>query len=160
MNTEIERKFLIKNDSWKQFVTRSYSIKQGYFSTSDKTAIRVRISDNGSYITIKLPVSDQNECPEFEYDIPLSDAEQLIGFCQPHVVEKTRHEVFWDNRTWEVDIFENRLAGFEVAEIELSSVTDEIKILPPWVGREVTKDVKFTNKYMAFNYQVDINRKR
>ena len=151
MNIEIERKFLVINNLWKENEIRSFSIKQGYFLTSDKTAIRVRISDNGSYITIKLPTSENNECPEFEYDIPLEDAKKLIDYCQPHIVEKTRHIVEYCGMIWEIDEFENRLHGFTVAEIELLH-QDQDFIMPPWVGREVTGDIRFTNKYMAFNY--------
>jgi adenylate cyclase len=151
MNIEIERKFLVKNSTWKDSVTRSYSIIQGYFPTSDGSALRVRISDNGSYITIKLPKINGNECPEFEYDIPLQDATTLIDYCRPHIIDKVRHEVEWMGNLWEIDVFEDRLKGITVAEIELDSVSQDI-VLPSWVGREVTDDIKYTNKYLAFNY--------
>lgn len=151
MNNEIERKFLVKNNSWKASVVKEFSIHQGYFLTSDNTAIRARISDNGSYITIKLPKSTANVCPEFEYDIPCEDAVALIDYCEPHVIRKVRHHVLWDNHTWEVDVFQGNLLGIIVAEIETRTVDEQI-ILPPWVGKEVTDDIKYTNKYMAFNY--------
>lgn len=151
MNTEIERKFLVKSPEWKQHIKRSYSIKQGYFDTKDGSAIRVRISDNGSYVTIKLPKINDNECPEFEYHIPLEDAEYLINWCKPAVVEKTRHEVEWQGLLWEVDVFEGKLSGIIVAEIELDSMSDEIE-LPKWVAREVTEDVRYTNEYLASRF--------
>jgi len=150
MNNEIERKFLVKNDDWKNDVIKAFPIHQGYFRTSDNTAIRVRISDNGSYITIKLPKTADKGCPEFEYDVPYEDAVALIDYCEPHTIRKIRHHVLWDG-LWEIDVFQGRLSGIVVAEIEIPTVDEHIT-LPPWVGKEVTDDIKYTNKYMAFNY--------
>lgn len=148
MGIEIERKFLVLSDEWKNHIKRSFEIKQGYFSTTDGSAIRSRISDNGSYITIKLPKNGLNECPEYEYHIPQNEAEELIAWCHPKVISKIRNEVEWEGRIWEVDVFNGKYDGLVIAEIELTNPTENVP-RPHWCGKEVTDDIQYTNKYMA-----------
>ena len=119
MGIEIERKFLLKNDNWKPLVTKSKVIKQGYLQsgldTSQKSSIRVRISNHKANINIKS-VDLIMKRQEYEYEIPLDDAEQMLGtLCGEVIIEKTRHYVPHASHMWEVDVFEGDLAKLKTA---------------------------------------------
>ncbi len=144
MGIEIERKFLLKNDSWKQAVSSSVVIKQGYLAGSDKASVRIRIEGDKANINIKsmtLAITRQ----EYEYSIPLDDAEKLLqDLCEQPKIEKTRYIVKHQDHKWEIDVFTGDNKGLVVAEIELQS-EDEKFFRPEWVGDEVSDQVKYYN---------------
>jgi adenylate cyclase len=144
MATEIERKFLVIHDSWRQAVAKSSFYRQGYLANSDGASVRVRVADGKGYLNIKsmtLGVSRH----EFEYVIPLSDAEEMLDdLCIGAKIEKIRYFVDHGEHTWEVDVFEGDNEGLVVAEVELDSV-DEVFERPPWAGKEVSDDKRYYN---------------
>jgi len=151
MGIEIERKFLLKNNDWESMAAAKHVIKQGYLQsgleTSQKSSVRIRISDDKANINIKS-VDLAMVRQEFEYAIPLIDAEQLLAsLCNDIVISKTRYHVPYGKHLWEVDIFEGDNAGLEMAEIELDSV-DEVFEKPPWIGKEVSEDKRYYNIYL------------
>ncbi|VAW52820.1 hypothetical protein MNBD_GAMMA05-574 [hydrothermal vent metagenome] len=151
MGIEIERKFLLKNDDWKSQVTKTHVIKQGYLQSgleaSQKSSVRIRISDDKADINIKS-VDLTMVRQEFEYTIPLVDAEQLLtSLCDDIVISKIRYHVPYGEHLWEVDIFEGDNAGLQMAEIELNRL-DEAFDKPPWIGEEVSDDKRFYNIYL------------
>ncbi len=150
MALEIEHKFLLKNDSWKQQVSRSVKYKQGYLSSTEKNSIRVRISDKQAWLNIKSATIGNHRL-EYEYEIPLSDANEILEkLCHKPLIEKTRYFVVHDGHTWEIDVFEGDNEGLVVAEIELESL-DESFTLPDWVDREVTDDLRYYNNSLSKN---------
>jgi len=143
MGVEIERKFLIVDNSWKSGVT-GVRITQGYLSVDPKRAIRVRILDDQAILTIKGMLTDTAR-HEFEWPIPIGDAMSILdSLCLNPIIEKTRYEVPHMEHVWEIDEFHGENDGLVVAEIELSHEA-EIVPLPPWVGREVTHDPRYLN---------------
>ena len=149
MAKEIERKYLIDLHKIGPLEGGSV-IKQGYITTSDKTVVRVRIADNLAYLTLKGENKGVTRL-EFEYEIPIGDAEQIITeLCNGPVVEKTRYLVTHSEHTWEVDIFHGDNKGLEVAEIELGSETEKFDV-PDWVSIEVSGDVKYYNSNLLQN---------
>ncbi len=148
MGTEIERKFLIKNDGWKIHVTETHVIKQGYLQSglevSQKSSVRIRISNAQANINIKsAELSTVRQ--EFEYDIPLYDAGQMLKtLCHDIVIEKTRYHVPYKSHLWEVDIFASENAGLQIAEIELAHL-DECFERPEWLGEDVSDDGRYYN---------------
>lgn len=147
MGREIERKFLVKDDSWRQGASgRQY--RQGYISRDEQRAVRVRIVEARGFLTIKGRHSERTRL-EFEYEIPLADARELLDtLCQPPLIEKTRYRVDHAGNTWEIDVFHGENAGLIVAEIELSR-EDQPFELPPWAGREVTDDPRYLNTSLS-----------
>ena len=144
---EIERKFLISDDSFLAQAISYKRIAQGYLCSRKVTA-RVRIYGEQAFITFKGKSHDGGLSRfEFERAIPMRCAELLLSRCAG-VVEKTRHCVRHDNHIWEVDIFEGENEGLALAEVELSS-TDESINLPEWVWKEVTADYHYRNSYLA-----------
>ena len=154
MGTEIERKFLIKNDDWKAHVTETHVIKQGYLQSgldpSQKSSVRIRISNKQANINVKsAELSTVRQ--EFEYDIPLHDAEQmLMTLCREPVIEKTRYYVPYESHLWEVDVFSGNNAGLEMAEVELSRLEEHFE-KPDWLGAEVSHDKRYYNNYLINN---------
>lgn len=144
MPFEIEHKYLVKYDLWKQVVPdESKAVKQGYLSASPISSVRVRVMGDQGFVTIKGKSTNASRL-EYEYEIPLADAEEMLAkFCSEDIV-KTRHYVRHGNHTWEVDEFHGLNEGLIVAEIELSS-TDEQYELPEWVGLNVTHDKRYSN---------------
>jgi adenylate cyclase len=148
MAVEIERKFLIADETWKAAVTRHKRIRQAYLRADGKASIRVRITDDvHAALTIKTSRADLRR-HEFEYDIPVLEAEMLMSLREGHVVEKIRHLVPGEGVTWEVDVFEGDNAGLCIAEVELESVGQAI-VKPSWVGREVTGEGRYYNGSLA-----------
>jgi adenylate cyclase len=146
MGTEIERKFLVNDMSWKPS-QKNLAIIQGYLPTSG-FSLRVRIQDDKAFLTLKKSKS-QISRHEFEYEIPAVDAREIIGiFCGSNVVEKTRHIVEHKGFTWEVDEFKGDNDGLIVAELELES-EDQAFEKPLWLGEEVTRDSKYLNASLA-----------
>jgi adenylate cyclase len=145
---EIERKFLVNGDGWRAAVTRSSALRQGYLARGDSASIRVRIKDNNSaQITIKSTEAGLSRS-EYEYGIPVGDAEELLALCGDRVVEKRRHIVPADDLKWEIDEFGGRHAGLILAEVELDSEARAVA-LPDWIGDEVTDDPRYRNEALA-----------
>jgi adenylate cyclase len=142
MPLEVERKFLITNDGWKARVVRSVFLRDGLIASSNGNKVRVRIADEKATVTIKGPRKMMSRA-EFEYRIPMSDAEAILThMCQGHVLEKRRHFVEHSNVTWEIDVYEGSLHGIVIAEIELSHESQTFE-LPDWIGKEVTRDPRY-----------------
>lgn len=148
MGIEIERKFLTLSEGWKSQTVRSVSIRQGYLARGPEASVRVRVAGDQAWITIKGRSSGISRT-EFEYPVPLEDAEQLLEHhCPGRHIEKRRHWVPNAEHTWEVDVFEGANRGLVMAEIELQHV-DEAFVLPDWVGMEVSDDPRYFNAYLA-----------
>ena len=144
MAKEIERKFLIINDSWKQSVTRSVHIIQGYLANTDRGSIRVRIGADKASLNIKSMTLGISRT-EYDYPIPLDDARNLVlNFCMQPVIEKQRYFVEVGRHIWEIDVFEGQNQGLVVAEIELND-PDETFSKPAWTGKEVSDDPRYYN---------------
>jgi adenylate cyclase len=148
MAIEIEHKFLLANEDWRENVSHSVIYKQGYLSSQPTSSIRVRISDKQAWLNIKSATIGTQRA-EYEYEIPLSDANEILNtLCLKPVIEKTRYFVKHENHLWEIDEFDGENAGLIVAEIELNAL-DEIFAKPNWVGEEVTQDVRYYNNNLA-----------
>jgi adenylate cyclase len=148
MGIEIERKFLVLSDAWQAAVTGSALLRQGYLSSNAKATVRVRTKDDASaVITLKGQVKGLVRA-EYEYAIPIDDARELLAMAAPHVIEKRRHLVPFGGLVWEVDVFEGRLAGLVLAEVELDSASQSVT-LPDWVGTEVSLDARYNNASLA-----------
>lgn len=148
MPIEIEHKYLVNHEAWASVNSeRSSVMKQAYMQSDPDKTIRVRIAGNTGFLTIKGKSRNASRA-EYEYEIPLSEAEELMAqFCN-NVVEKVRHYVLFAGKTWEVDIFGGANAGLIVAEIELGS-EHEAYDKPHWVGENVTFDPRYTNASLA-----------
>lgn len=144
MATEIERKFLVKDDTFRALASKSERITQAYLSVRPESTVRVRIKGNNAYLTVKG--RNNGACrKEWEYPISAKDAREMIDECSGStVVDKTRYMV----GDWEIDEFHGRLDGLIVAEIELSDPDQEIT-LPEFIGREVTDDTRYYNSVLS-----------
>jgi len=141
---EIERKFLVKEQLWEAIEKPCPSrIVQAYLVNSAEKTVRIRIKGTQGFITIKGPTQGISRA-EFEYEIPLKDADELISTFAEKVIEKFRYEISFKNHLWEVDVFTGKLEGLYLAEIELNS-EDEHFELPDWVGEEVSTDPNYYN---------------
>jgi len=150
MAFEIERKYLVTSDSWRSQVDHSRSIKQAYFCNTDKASLRVRASDDKGFICTKSMTKEIRR-HEFEYEIPLQDAEFMIeNLCMGSSIIKYRHIVKIGEHTWEVDEFLGDNAGLLVAEIELSD-EEESFIKPDWLGQEVSSEARYMNMSLVLN---------
>ena len=146
MGMEIERKFLLRDESWRrEAVGTSYT--QGYISKEKDHTVRVRIAGEKAYITIKGAVEGISR-PEFEYMIPLEDARELMKLCKGPFIEKTRYRIAFEGLVWEVDEFHGENLGLIVAEVELTDPGQSVA-LPPWVGEEVTGDPRYYNSSLS-----------
>ena len=148
MPLEIERKFLVVSDDY-QRNAKSVNIKQAYLSVDENMAIRVRIEGIQASINIKSKKSERVNY-EFEYIIPLDEAQSLIRMSSYIVIKKTRHVVEYGGKMWEVDVFHSDNEGLTVAEIELDE-ENEVFDIPPWLGEEVTSDYRYLNSNLAKN---------
>ncbi|BCH28015.1 CYTH domain-containing protein [Mesorhizobium sp. L-8-3] len=150
MAKEIERKFLVRDDAWRDGVGKVVRIRQFYLDASADRSVRVRIRDGASAM-LTLKFGDHGrERDEFEYAIPIEDAEEMLAFAVGHVIEKTRHHVVHRDRIYEVDVFAGDLAGLVLAELETPEAVAD-RDLPPWLGREVTGEPPYYNAWMAVN---------
>ncbi len=144
MATEIERKFLLKDDSWREGADAGTRFRQGYLIGAEKASVRVRIEGEQANINIKSATLGV-ERQEYEYPIPLTDARELLDtLCEPPQIEKRRYHVPYGDHLWEVDVFEGDNAGLVVAEVELAA-EDEAFEMPPWAGDEVSHDTRYYN---------------
>jgi CYTH domain-containing protein len=153
MAVEIERKFLVRDESWRSQVTHRQGIRDGLIAIGGGRKVRVRICDQRATLTVKARKAGLANA-EFEYEIPLADAEEMMAHhCVQSGLAKTRHFVPHGVRTWQVDVYEGILAGVVLAEVELPSETAEFP-LPPWAGREVTGDPAY-KKFNMVNARLD-----
>lgn len=142
MPQEIERKFLVKQDGYKKGASNSL-YRQGYLSSNKSCGVRVRIVGDAATLTIKGATVGAVR-PEFEYPIPLIDAQALLALCEKPLIEKIRYILSYEGMTWEVDEFSGENEGLVIAEIELSK-EDEVFQKPAWLGKEVTPDPRYYN---------------
>ncbi|MBR1504870.1 MAG: CYTH domain-containing protein [Prevotella sp.] len=151
MATEIERKFLVLDDSYKREAFSSSHIRQGYICSERGRTVRIRIRDDRAYITIKGPsLNGGLSRYEFEQEIPLDDAHHLLTLCEPGVIDKTRWLVKSDSHTFEVDEFHGDNDGLVMAEVELRT-EDEAYKKPDFIGKEVTGDRRYYNSQLRRN---------
>lgn len=146
---EIERKFKVHEESWRQTVSEADSsfIQQGYLNADPDRVVRIRIRDNRAWITIKnRPVGISRS--EFEYPVPVDDAVELLGMCLGRIITKRRYELTHQGARWEIDEFFGQHEGLVMAEIELESENQEFD-KPEWAGEEVTHDPQYSNMVLA-----------
>ncbi len=148
MAQEIERKYLVLDDSFKREAFSKSHIQQGYICSERGRTVRIRIRDTRAYITIKGPsLNGGLSRYEFEQEIPLDDAQQLMQLCEPGIIDKTRWLVKSDRHTFEVDEFHGDNDGLVMAEVELENEQDTPKI-PHFIGKEVTGDRRYYNSQL------------
>ncbi|MCR4604063.1 MAG: CYTH domain-containing protein [Prevotella sp.] len=145
---EIERKFLIKDHSFKQLSHSHSHILQGYICSDRGRTIRVRLRDDKAFLTIKGPSADGGLSRyEFEHPISRDEAEHLLLLCEPGIIDKTRYLVEYGQHTFEVDEFHGDNDGLVMAEVELSA-PDEHYERPDFLGKEVTGDRRYYNSHL------------
>ncbi len=143
MGKEIERKFLLTGDGWRELAEGTH-YRQGYLNSTKERVVRVRTIDQAGFITVK-GITVGAERLEYEYEIPLADANEMLDeLCEKPLVEKSRYKVHHNGLVWEIDEFFGVNAGLIVAEVELESA-DQAFDKPEWVGEEVTGDPKYFN---------------
>ena len=149
--TEIERKFLVTNLSFIEVSFDNNRIEQGYLNSNKDRAVRVRIKNKQGFLTLK-GVSNESGTTRFEWEkeIPVLEATQLLAICEPGTISKTRYLVKANQHTFEVDIFDGDNKGLIIAEIELSSENESFT-KPNWLGIEVTGEVKYYNSQLSKN---------
>ena len=149
MAKEIERKFLVAHQAWRESVNTIHVFRQGYLSYDSERTVRVRATEVTGYLTIK-GITEGLTRDEFEYEIPLADALALLQLCERPAIEKKRYIVPNGAHVWEVDVFEGVNEGLVVAEIELDS-EDEAFDKPNWLGNEVSGDRKYSNSALSLH---------
>ena len=149
MGKEIERKYLINDDSWRQEASGT-TYRQGYLSTVKERTVRVRTIDDKGFLTIKgITIGATRR--EYEYEIPTADANEMLDeLCEKPIIEKTRFKISHTGLTWEIDEFAGVNQGLIVAEVELESEDQNIDF-PPWVGEEVSGDPRYFNSNLIAN---------
>jgi adenylate cyclase len=152
MSVEIERKFKVTGD-FRPYVSRSYRICQGYLNSAPERTVRVRIKGDRGYITVKGISSESGTSRyEWEKEIPVGEAADLLRICEQGIIDKTRHIVEVDGpdgkNVFEIDEFHGDNEGLVIAEIELSH-EDEDFVRPQWLGEEVTGDKRYYNSYLV-----------
>ncbi len=144
MGTEIERKFLLRDASWRNAISNSTHIIQGYLANTDRGSIRVRLENDSASLNLKSMTLGVTRS-EFDYPIPATEASVILEtLCMRPLIEKTRHHVEFGGCTWEIDEFRGDNAGLVVAELELAHA-DQPFTAPPWLGEEVSDDPRYYN---------------
>ncbi|MDY6920349.1 MAG: CYTH domain-containing protein [Pseudomonadota bacterium] len=152
MALEVERKFLVRDDSWRTLPdgteVEGVPFRQGYLPTADLTTVRVRLEGTRARLTIKSKNQGLTR-QEYEYAIPQQDANEMLDrLCRQPQIEKTRYYRRENGLLWEIDVFAGPNAGLVLAEVELEHPDQEVR-LPPWVGREVSDDSRYFNVNLA-----------
>lgn len=148
MGIEIERKFLVRDDRWRQQVERSARMRQGYLTSDARCSVRVRVAGEQGFLNIKSGTLGIRRS-EYEYAIPLAEAEEILdALCEKPLLEKTRHYVRHGQHVWEIDEFAGDNAGLIVAEVELKH-PDEPFARPDWVGEDVSHDIRYYNSRLV-----------
>ena len=148
MGLEVERKFLVADESWRAEVTSATHIVQGYVAQTDTATVRVRVTGDRAFLTIK-GASVGIARSEFEYEVPVADALAMLEeLAQGPVIDKVRHLVPVGAHTWEVDVFAGDNAPLVMAEVELADA-DEAFVRPDWAGVDVSDDPRYFNVNLA-----------
>lgn len=148
MGVEVERKFLVADDSWRDSVTSATRIVQGYIAQTEVATVRVRVRADTGYLTIKGATVGVARS-EYEYPIPVDDALAMLAeLANGPVIDKVRHLVPVGSHVWEVDVFAGANAPLVMAEVELSGAEEEF-VLPAWAGTEVSEDMRYFNVNLA-----------
>lgn len=149
MAKEIERKFLVVDDGYKEMAIKSYDIIQGYLNVDPERTVRVRVKGDHAFLTIK-GITQGCERDEWEYEIPITDAREMLHkLCSSTLLSKTRFIVPQGRLTWEVDEFHGRHEGLVIAEVELPSAEMSLEEVPSFVGVEVTGDSRYYNSELV-----------
>jgi CYTH domain-containing protein len=149
MAKEIERKFLVRGDHWRDSVSERLILRQGYIASMADRSVRIRLT-NDTKATLTIKIGKAMTRDEFEYEIPVDDAEELLETAI--VIEKTRHKVQFKGFTWEVDVFRGAHRGLVIAEVEMDDESDNPE-LPDWIGREVTGEYRYSNQALATQFE-------
>ncbi|HEX8577468.1 MAG TPA: CYTH domain-containing protein [Flavobacterium sp.] len=146
---EIERKFLVQSDAFVALAKSKYTITQGYISSNPLRTVRIRTKGEKGFITIK-GMSSASGMSRFEWEkeITIAEATDLLQLCEKGVIKKIRYEVIYKNHAFEVDVFEGENSGLIIAEIELHA-EDETFEKPEWLGQEVTNDERYYNACLS-----------
>jgi adenylate cyclase len=148
---EIERKFLVNSEAFKQEAFKHTRIVQGFLNTHPERTVRVRIKGAQGFLTVKGISNKAGTIrTEWETEISVADAEALLLLCEPGIIDKTRYEIKAGNHTFEVDVFSGENEGLIVAEVELKSENEEF-LKPLWLGKEVTGDLRYYNSQLSLN---------
>lgn len=149
MGKEIERKFLVKDNSWRALAPGT-KYRQGYLNSAKERIVRVRTINDKGYLTIKGITSGATRA-EYEYEIPVTEAEAMLDeLCEKPLIEKNRYKIDYEKLIWEVDEFFGENQGLIVAEVELESEDQDYE-KPGWIGDEVTGDPKYFNSNLIIN---------
>lgn len=149
MPTEIERKFIVAADTWQSQASAGTLITQGYIARDNGNTVRIRLSAQEAWLTIKGPTKGISRA-EFEYPVTLDDAQAMLALCSGALIEKNRHTLVLSKHTWEIDVFHGANNGLVLAEVELSDETEQPK-LPSWLGAEVSSDSRYSNSSLAIS---------
>jgi adenylate cyclase len=148
MAKEIERKFLVASDGWRDKARIGKSFRQAIIFSEGNRTVRIRAIDRKkARLTLKIGINGLSR-HEFEYDVPMKDAEELLALANGRMISKTRYEVKHARHVWEIDVYGGELEGLVVAEVEMKSETESPE-LPDWLGREVTGDIRYSNQALA-----------
>lgn len=143
MGQEIERKFLVKRDIWQQQEKSGQNYRQGYLNSAKERTVRVRLIGDRGILTIKGEAQGLTR-PEYEYDLPLEEAQELLNLCEQPLIEKKRYKIKQGELTWEVDEFFGENEGLIIAEVELEHEQQSFEH-PAWLDQEVTEDPRYFN---------------
>jgi adenylate cyclase len=146
MAKEIERKFLVHPRKWND-LGPGLAIRQGYLCASKQSSVRVRTYGDKAFLTIKGSTSGVTR-DEYEYEIPINDAHEILNLCEHPTIEKTRYRIVFKGHTWEVDEFTGENRGLTVAEVELKNAKEQVE-LPDWIDREVSGDPRYFNSNLS-----------
>lgn len=150
MATEIEHKFLLVSDAWREQVERSERMTQGYLLAQAKSSVRLRIVGDQAKLNIKSATVGTARS-EYEYSVPLADAQEMLeNLAEGPLIDKTRHYVQHGNHLWEIDEFYGDNRGLIVAEVELNAVDEQFE-KPDWLGEDVSLDVRYYNSMLTKN---------
>jgi adenylate cyclase len=148
MGIEIERKFLVDHTAWGAAAKPAGSLfKQGYILSDDKRTVRIRVTDDAAYLTLKGSTTGISRA-EYEYTIPIAEGNEILNTLTVSAIEKVRYKVEFAGKLWEVDVFDGDNAGLIIAEIELQS-EDEAFEKPHWVTEEVSDDHRYSNANLS-----------
>jgi len=156
MGQEKEYKYLVRSEAWRHQAREGVRIRQGYLSTHPDRSVRIRVSSNQAVVTIKghnhTSAGEGLNRAEFEYMIPLADAEELLAsVCAKPVLEKVRYRVKVDGCEWEIDEFEGENYGLVLAEVEVTADSAAAVVKPEWIGDEVSSDDRYQNANLVDN---------
>ncbi|OOG65731.1 adenylate cyclase [Sinorhizobium sp. A49] len=148
MTAEIERKFKVSNDRWRQHASVGIELRQAYIMASKDRILRVRTIDaHRAVLTVKIRIG-RLQRDEYEYEIPYLDAIEMFARALGKIIEKTRHEVEFGGHLWEVDVYSGEHRGLVTAEVELANC-DDVPPQPTWIGPEITGNQLYSNRAMA-----------